>query len=140
MRWEKKCDLRSSNVHGHLKSLTTESTSNSKASGWRLHGMKVSFRSPFRAGSNARQSYKQKLHQNVFISSAEQRERERKLKRTKEYKESLTSPQAIKAFIVLVITQVIITGSIVWAVHSLLEIWNNQFMNLVGVRFLVGVR
>ena len=95
------------------------------ASGLRLHGMKVSFRSPFRAGSNARQSYKQKLHQNVFMSSAEQRKRE-EIEGTKEYKESLTSPQAIKAF-VLVITQVIITGSIVWAVHSLLEIWNNQF-------------
>ena len=75
--------------------------------------------SPFRAKSKTRQSYKQKMHQEVLLSSKEQQEKERRLKRIKDYKETLYSSGMMWAFPALLLTQLIVAGMIAWIVQFL---------------------
>ena len=90
--------------------------------------MRISVRSPFRANSKARQLYKQKLHRDVLLSSAEKKENERKLKRTREYKENLFTPHIILAFVLLLLTQITMAGLITWVVHSLNSFIRDQLL------------
>ena len=91
--------------------------------------MRVSFRSPFRGNSIARKLYKRKLHRDVLVSHAEQKEKERRSRRSKEYKEILLTPQRMMIFVSLFFTQIILAGIIMWIIHSLIGVIRDHMLD-----------
>lgn len=98
--------------------------------------MRISYRSPFRANSKARQQHKQKLHRDVLLSSsAEQKEKERKSQRIKEYGEILFTPKKLVVFVAVLFTQLIVTGFVVWIINLSIGVFRDHLMEQLEENF-----